>query len=97
MDQMIEGIVSIAHGLGHIVTAESVETRAQAARMLALGADLGQGHLFGRPMCADKMATAFAAASGASAPVLGTPDGPVISLVPVARDGHHHRLTHRHP
>ncbi|MDT3439591.1 EAL domain-containing protein [Pseudofrankia sp. BMG5.37] len=95
MDQMVEGIVSIAHRLGHIVTAESVETRAQAARMLALGVDLGQGHLFGRPMCADKMAVAFAA-GGATVPFPGAPDVPGGPLVPAARDGHRHRAAHRH-
>jgi EAL domain-containing protein (putative c-di-GMP-specific phosphodiesterase class I) len=92
MDQMIEGIVAIAHRLGHTVTAESVETHTQAARMLALGADLGQGHLFGRPMCADKMAAALAmpaglAAAGGPAAAFGSTGQAAVAVVPPARDG----------
>ena len=91
MDRMIEGIVSIAHQLGHVVTAEAVETAEQAARMLTLGADLGQGHYFGRPMCADKMAAAFAATAETS----GAAAGSTVAAVPTARDGHG-RHSHRH-
>jgi PAS domain S-box-containing protein len=59
-DQVVECIVWVAHRIGQTVTVEGIETREQAARMLALGADLGQGHLFGHPMCVDKLAAAFA-------------------------------------
>ena len=71
--ETIKGVVSIAHALGHTVTVEAVETPEQAARMRGLGADLGQGHLFGRPMCLDKMIAAFAA--GRAGPY-GSADGP---------------------
>jgi PAS domain S-box-containing protein len=95
LDHMVEGIVLIAHRLGHTVTVEGVETREQAARMLAHGADLGQGHLFGHPMCADKLAGVFA---GEPAHHHGS-DGrqPAALPVPVARDHrfHDHATTRR--
>ncbi|MBL7497735.1 EAL domain-containing protein [Frankia sp. CNm7] len=102
LDEMVGGIVSIAHRLGHVVTVEAVETTEQAARMLALGADLGQGHLFGRPMCADKLTAVFTAAAtgaGLASPGGGSPRG-AIPPVPVARDSRHwqhHAATHCGP
>ncbi len=48
MDSSIVGsLVGMAHALGLEVTAEWVETRAQADRLRALGCDLGQGRWFG--------------------------------------------------
>ncbi|WP_232303823.1 EAL domain-containing protein [Pseudofrankia sp. DC12] len=95
LDHMVEGIVLIAHRLGHTVTVEGVETREQAARMLAHGADFGQGHLFGHPVCADKLAAVFA---GEPANVGGT-HGPRLAAMPVpsARDHrlHDHAAPHR--
>jgi diguanylate cyclase (GGDEF)-like protein/PAS domain S-box-containing protein len=49
-EQLIAGIVRLAHGLGKTVTAESVETAHQAARLRALGVDLAQGRYFAPPM-----------------------------------------------
>jgi PAS domain S-box-containing protein len=78
--QLVEGVVSIAHSLGHTVTVEAVETPEQAARMLQLGADLGQGHLFGRPMCADKLTANYAV--GAAGPH-GSLAGPSTGLAAI--------------
>ncbi|MBM9510350.1 EAL domain-containing protein [Streptomyces sp. KK5PA1] len=47
--KIVEGIVSLAHGLGLTVTVEGVETRAQAEQLRALGCDTGQGWYYGRP------------------------------------------------
>ncbi len=40
---IVQAVVSLAHGLGFEVVAEGIETPAQAARLRALGVDLGQG------------------------------------------------------
>jgi diguanylate cyclase (GGDEF)-like protein/PAS domain S-box-containing protein len=46
---VITAIVDIVHSYGGLVLAECVETEEQAAAATELGADLGQGWLFGRP------------------------------------------------
>jgi EAL domain-containing protein (putative c-di-GMP-specific phosphodiesterase class I) len=43
-------IISLAHGLGAVVVAEGVETERIADAVRDLGADLGQGWFFGRPV-----------------------------------------------
>ena len=45
---IVEAVVALAHGLGIGVVAEGIETERQAARLLELGCDLGQGYLFSR-------------------------------------------------
>ncbi len=47
---VIRALVEQAHGLGAVVVAEGVETERIAEEVTALGADLGQGWLFGRPV-----------------------------------------------
>jgi EAL domain-containing protein (putative c-di-GMP-specific phosphodiesterase class I) len=42
-------VVELAHRLGALVVAEGVETEQVAEEVTRLGADLGQGWLFGRP------------------------------------------------
>jgi EAL domain-containing protein (putative c-di-GMP-specific phosphodiesterase class I) len=42
--------VDLAHALGAVVVAEGVETEQLAEEVTGLGADLGQGWLFGRPV-----------------------------------------------
>ena len=42
----------MAHALGISVTAEGVETKAQALGLLALGCERAQGFHFGRPVAA---------------------------------------------
>jgi diguanylate cyclase (GGDEF)-like protein/PAS domain S-box-containing protein len=47
--KIVEGIVSLAHGLGLTVTVEGIETRAQADHLRDLGCDTGQGWYYARP------------------------------------------------
>lgn len=47
--KIVEGIVSLAHGLGLTVTVEGVETRTQADHLRELGCDTGQGWYYARP------------------------------------------------
>jgi diguanylate cyclase (GGDEF)-like protein len=49
-DQIVQTIISLAHGLGMDVTAEGVETPEQLAQLKALGCEMGQGYLFSRPV-----------------------------------------------
>jgi EAL domain-containing protein (putative c-di-GMP-specific phosphodiesterase class I) len=46
---VLRALVDLAHSLGAVVVAEGVETEQLADEVTALGADLGQGWLFGRP------------------------------------------------
>ncbi|MGY1712354.1 EAL domain-containing protein [Geodermatophilus sp. SYSU D00758] len=46
----VGSVVEAAHRLGAVVVAEGVETEQVAEEVAALGADLGQGWLFGRPV-----------------------------------------------
>ncbi|MBB3082769.1 EAL domain-containing protein [Geodermatophilus sabuli] len=47
---MVRSVADLAHRLGAQVVAEGVETDQVAEEVAALGADLGQGWLFGRPV-----------------------------------------------
>jgi diguanylate cyclase (GGDEF)-like protein/PAS domain S-box-containing protein len=47
--RIVETLVSLSHALGLTVTAESVETEVQAARLRAIGCDAAQGYLYARP------------------------------------------------
>jgi len=47
---LIEATIRVAGALGMTTVAEGIETEAQAALMLALNCNRGQGYLFGRPM-----------------------------------------------
>jgi EAL domain-containing protein (putative c-di-GMP-specific phosphodiesterase class I) len=46
---VIRAVVDLAHSLGAVVVAQGVETQRLAEQVTELGADLGQGWLFGRP------------------------------------------------
>ena len=46
---LVRTVVQLARALGLQTVAEGVETEAQRAALAALGCDLGQGYLFGRP------------------------------------------------
>jgi EAL domain-containing protein (putative c-di-GMP-specific phosphodiesterase class I) len=48
-EQIVAALVNLGHGLGLTVTAEGVETAAQADRLRLLGCDAGQGWHFGHP------------------------------------------------
>jgi EAL domain-containing protein (putative c-di-GMP-specific phosphodiesterase class I) len=47
---VVRAVVDLAHRLGAVVVAEGVETELLADQVAELGADLGQGWLFGRPV-----------------------------------------------
>jgi diguanylate cyclase (GGDEF)-like protein len=47
---IVAAVVGMAHALGRTVTAEGIETSEQLAFLQALGCDLAQGFLLGRPM-----------------------------------------------
>jgi EAL domain-containing protein (putative c-di-GMP-specific phosphodiesterase class I) len=47
-------VVATTHAMGLTVTAEGIETEAQCAFLAEMGADEGQGQLFGRPVPADR-------------------------------------------
>ncbi|MFW3171436.1 EAL domain-containing protein [Geodermatophilus sp. CPCC 206100] len=46
---MVRAVVEVAHRIGALVVAEGVESEQVAEEVADLGADLGQGWLFGRP------------------------------------------------
>lgn len=48
----VRSIIDMAHALGMSITAEGVEEQRQADALAAMGADCGQGYLFGRPASA---------------------------------------------
>lgn len=58
----------LGHKLGMSVTAEGIETQAQADILKALSCDQLQGYLFGRPVPADQIAALFGRAESAGLP-----------------------------
>ncbi|MEU6123235.1 EAL domain-containing protein [Streptomyces sp. NPDC047123] len=52
---IVEAMVQLAHRLGLTVTAECVETAAQATRLRRIGCDTGQGWLYSRPVTPDRI------------------------------------------
>jgi diguanylate cyclase (GGDEF)-like protein/PAS domain S-box-containing protein len=48
----VRSIIEMAHALGMSITAEGVEEQRQAEALREMGADCGQGYLFGRPASA---------------------------------------------
>lgn len=53
--QIVEGLVSLCRALGLAVTAEGVETEAQAETLRAIGCDEWQGFFFAAPSAADEI------------------------------------------
>lgn len=52
---IVDAVIHLGHSLGLEVIAEGVETPLQLAQLRELGADSGQGYLFGRPVPADEL------------------------------------------
>ncbi|MEV6834267.1 bifunctional diguanylate cyclase/phosphodiesterase [Streptomyces sp. NPDC051133] len=52
---IVEAMIQLAHRLGLTVTAECVETSAQASRLRRIGCDTGQGWLYSRPVSPDRI------------------------------------------
>jgi EAL domain-containing protein (putative c-di-GMP-specific phosphodiesterase class I) len=55
--RILAAVVNLAHEAGLEVTAECVETPAQARHLGMIGCDAGQGWLFGRPVPGDDLTT----------------------------------------
>jgi EAL domain-containing protein (putative c-di-GMP-specific phosphodiesterase class I) len=53
---LVQTIVDMAHNLNHVVVAEGIESFEQRDQLKAIGAELGQGYLFGRPANAQEFA-----------------------------------------
>jgi diguanylate cyclase (GGDEF)-like protein len=47
---ILPALITLSHDLGVTVTAEGIETAAQAAHLMGLGCDYGQGYWLGRPV-----------------------------------------------
>ncbi|MCF4138493.1 EAL domain-containing protein [Streptomyces sp. Tue 6430] len=60
---VVEAMIALAHRLGLTVTAECVETSAQAVRLRRIGCDTGQGWLYSRPVPPDRISELMAGAS----------------------------------
>ncbi len=58
--------VEIAHAIGATVVAEGIETQEQRKLAFALGCDIGQGYLIGRPLSADELTALLQKAPGVS-------------------------------
>ncbi|MFD6417856.1 putative bifunctional diguanylate cyclase/phosphodiesterase [Streptomyces sp. NPDC060194] len=54
-EMIVEALVQLAHRLGLTVTAECVETTAQAERLRRVGCDTGQGWLYARAMAPERI------------------------------------------
>jgi diguanylate cyclase (GGDEF)-like protein len=54
-EAIVSAVVSLANRLGRRVLVEGIETREQACHVARLGAHLGQGYLYGRPVNADQL------------------------------------------
>ncbi|HEV2343135.1 MAG TPA: EAL domain-containing protein [Actinocrinis sp.] len=55
-EPIVSGLITLARACGMTLTAEGVETAAQADKLRELGADHGQGFYYARPIPADKVA-----------------------------------------
>ncbi|MGW2617310.1 putative bifunctional diguanylate cyclase/phosphodiesterase [Streptomyces sp. NPDC001500] len=61
---VVEAMIDLAHRLGLTVTAECVETSAQATRLRSIGCDTGQGWLYSRPVSPDRISELLGADTG---------------------------------
>ena len=97
---VVSAIVAITHAYGGLVLAECIETQEQADAARALGVDLGQGWLFGRPQPADTLpqratpypastlaAVAAPRSTAAPQPPQHQPDRPALSQAGVRKVG----------
>ena len=63
-EQLVATLIHMAHMLGLRVTAENVETSAQADRLRDLGCDVGQGYYYARPVPATRISRLLDATAG---------------------------------
>ncbi|MGW5970333.1 putative bifunctional diguanylate cyclase/phosphodiesterase [Streptomyces sp. NPDC055186] len=71
-EAIVEAMVQLAHRLGLTVTAECVETPAQATRLRRIGCDTGQGWLYSRPVSPDRISELLGT-PGVQADAVGNP------------------------
>jgi EAL domain-containing protein (putative c-di-GMP-specific phosphodiesterase class I)/CHASE2 domain-containing sensor protein/GGDEF domain-containing protein len=64
-EAIVRTVVELAQRLGKTTVAEGIETPEQAERLLAMGCDIGQGWLFGKPMPAGDIAARIEATRAA--------------------------------
>jgi EAL domain-containing protein (putative c-di-GMP-specific phosphodiesterase class I) len=76
--EIVQAIVTLAHQLGMDVIVEGIETRAQLARLQAMGCDMGQGYLFFHPMTTTMIERWLTMLPGASVRLPQTEDASVV-------------------
>ncbi|MFI7300818.1 putative bifunctional diguanylate cyclase/phosphodiesterase [Streptomyces sp. NPDC050121] len=81
---VVEAMIDLAHRLGLTVTAECVETSAQATRLRSIGCDTGQGWLYSRPVSPDRISELLGTESGTGS---GTGSGTESGTVPGTESG----------
>jgi diguanylate cyclase (GGDEF)-like protein len=59
-EAIVRSVIGLGHSLGLSVTAEGVEDPDTAEWLAAMGADVAQGYLFGRPMTLDELVAVVA-------------------------------------
>jgi diguanylate cyclase (GGDEF)-like protein len=59
-EAIVRGSIELAHALGAIVVAEGIETQEQWESVRALGCDVAQGYLVGRPLPAEQVTPVLA-------------------------------------
>jgi EAL domain-containing protein (putative c-di-GMP-specific phosphodiesterase class I) len=72
LNTLVQSLVDFSHGMDAKVVAEGIETGADAAVLLTLGVDYGQGWYFGRPGSVDDMLARDAASAPDQPPALPT-------------------------
>jgi diguanylate cyclase (GGDEF)-like protein len=79
---VVRAAVDMGHSLGLTLVGEGIEDAATAARLAALGCDLGQGYLYAKPLPIADFDAWRAAHHPAAAPLIAAPDtgGAVTSL-----------------
>lgn len=71
---IVDAVVRLGHSFGLQTVAEGVETAEQLRLLRSLGCDMGQGHLWGRPLPPDDLIRVIA---GSPLPLLGGAGPPV--------------------
>jgi EAL domain-containing protein (putative c-di-GMP-specific phosphodiesterase class I) len=56
---LVNSTIQLAHSLGHKVVAEGVEEQETLDALVAMGCDLAQGYLIGRPVSFDSFKKQF--------------------------------------
>ncbi len=63
-EPIVSGLITLARACGMTLTAEGVETAAQADKLRELGADSGQGYYYSRPVRTDRVPALLSAMPG---------------------------------